>query len=323
MRARALFTLAAFDAGRAVAPVRAGAADRRVPVRCAAVALAPRVLGAAEAAPLLRRRSADESLVVRTRAVDALAELGTAEGVRILVDRLAREEETRLGWRIVATLQELTGRKYRGDPRPWKLFADGLAPDWRPAPEGRPSELGEDRSRAFAGLTILSQRVAFLIDLSGSIWKERADGKTRKEVIDGKLRLALESLPSDTLFNVIPFTGTPHPWKDALVPATKSNVRRAIRYFEGCRAQGSGNVYDAILLALEDPAVDTVVILTDGAPTGGRRHRLELMIPLLAERNATRMVAMDSILVDATRRLQLHWEDLSRRTGGRSLAIEL
>ena len=77
------------------------------------------------------------------------------------------------------------------------------------------------------------------------------------------------------------------------------------------------------MLALEDPAVDTLVVLTDGAPTGGRRYQLDLIVPLFLELNATRKVAVDSILVDAPVRLQRHWTALAEGTGGRSIAIEL
>ena len=327
VQGRALLTLAALDPEGAREAVRAALAERAAPVRCAAVSLVPTLFAAAEAVPLLAARVADSSLVVRTRVVESLAAVGTVEAVRLLVARLDAEKEVRLGWRIVETLQRVTGRKYRRDPRPWLRFVEGLPGDWAPPPvaegDGEPAALGEDRSRAFAGMPLLSGRVAFLIDLSGSIWIVRKDGTTRKEVLDGKLRDALAGLDPASLFNVIPFTSEPHPWKDELVRATPANVERATRYFEDCRAQGSGNVWDAIALALADPAVDTVVILTDGAPTGGRRHRLELMIPLLEQRNATRMVAVDSILVGAPPKLQRYWADLSRRTGGRMVAIEL
>ncbi|MEW6073686.1 MAG: hypothetical protein AB1726_13970 [Planctomycetota bacterium] len=324
VQGRALFALAALAPAAAVEAVRAGLADRAPPVRCAAAALAPAVLGGAAALPLLRERAADPSLLVRTRVVDVLASLRTREAVQALVERLAAEKEVRLGWRIVERLQALTGHKYRRDPRSWQLFADRLPADWTPPPPAAEApSLGEDRSRAFAGLPLLSGRVAFLIDLSGSIWMERADGKTKKEVLDAELRAALEKLPADTLFNVIPFTEKPLPWKEALAPATPANVRRAVDYFAECRAQGTGNVWDAFLLAIADPAVDTIVVLTDGVPTGGRRHRLELIVPLLEERNATRMVVVDSILAGAPRRIQAQWADLSARTGGRSVSFDL
>ena len=106
------------------------------------------------------------------------------------------------------------------------------------------------------------------------------------------------------------------------MPATRRNVERAIEYFEACRESGRGNFYDAALLALEDPDVDTVMVLTDGAPTGGDVWSLELIVPLLVERNRFQRVRFDSVLVDAPRGIERHWHELARRTGGRCRALE-
>ena len=169
----------------------------------------------------------------------------------------------------------------------------------------------------------MSKRLAFLIDLSGSIWIEREGRGTRKQVVDVELARALEGLPADAAFNLIPFTGEPLPWSDRLVPATRSNVRRAVRWFEECRESGTGNVWDALMLALADPELDTAVVLTDGAPTGGRRFHLDLLPALFAERNATRKVTVDVLLVGAARKLQERWDALARASGGRMLALDL
>ena len=53
------------------------------------------------------------------------------------------------------------------------------------------------------------------------------------------------------------------------------------------------------------------------------RYQLELIVPLFLELNATRQLAVDSILVDAPKKLRAHWAALAAGTGGRSIAIEL
>jgi hypothetical protein len=179
-----------------------------------------------------------------------------------------------------------------------------------------------DTKVGFAGLNLISDRVCFLIDLSGSVWQSKVGEKTRKEIVDERLRSALQSLPPDTSFNVIPYTSQPIPWERRLVPSTPANVKKAIDSFERCHHSGRGNYYDAVQLALLDPDVDTIVVLTDGAPTGGHRWNLELMVELLVEQNRFRKVAFDSILVDAKRAQALRWEDLAARTGGRSIASD-
>jgi hypothetical protein len=268
--------------------------------------------------------AADESAGVRRVALEGLGTLHSRGATAVLVGRLSVENEERTLLRVVELLQGLSGLKYRRDPRPWNDWLRALPSDWNGQPTRAPAAGGEDpanRTVALAGLPLVSKRVAILIDLSGSIWNVRPDGKTRKEIVDAKLREALEALPSDTRFNLIPYTGTPLPWKASLVPATPANVRAAAGWFAACKANGSGNFWDAALLALADPEVDTLTVLFDGAPTGGTRHRLELIVPLFLELDQARRVAVDLILVDASRRLQGLWKELSDGTGGRLLAV--
>ena len=73
--------------------------------------------------------------------------------------------------------------------------------------------------------------------------------------------------------------------------------------------------------ALADPEVDTLIVLFDGAPTGGTRHRLELLVPLLLERNFARRAAFDFVLVDGSRKLERAWGELASGTGGRLVAV--
>ena len=87
--------------------------------------------------------------------------------------------------------------------------------------------------------------------------------------------------------------------------------------------RGSGNVFDAALWALQDPRVDTLLVFTDGAPTGGRHWNLELMVPLLEQAARWRHVAFDAVLVDTPPGLARRWEELSRRTGGLARRVDL
>ena len=176
---------------------------------------------------------------------------------------------------------------------------------------------------ALAGLPILSDHVAFLIDFSGSLWRVNDAGRSRKQIVDEKMRAMLESLPASTRFNVIPYTAEPHAWREELVPASPTNVERAARDFEACQKRGKGNFYAAALLALRDPQVDTIVALTDGVPTGGHRFQLDLLFEALLEENRTRCVFFDAIVVDAPGGVQRKWSAFCSQTGGRAIEIEL
>jgi hypothetical protein len=155
------------------------------------------------------------------------------------------------------------------------------------------------------------------------VWEEGKKGKTKKQVIDEELTKALESLPDGTQFNLVPYTDDPIPWQKQLVAADKKNVAKAIDFFVSCRENGKGNFWDALSLALADPAVDSVVVLTDGAPTGGRRWNMELMKELFAERNRFRRVELDAILVSPREPLRKPWTEMCASSGGRVVEFEL
>jgi hypothetical protein len=155
------------------------------------------------------------------------------------------------------------------------------------------------------------------------MWSTEVAGRTRKQIVDLELRRALEALPREARFNVVPYTGEPHAWEAELVAAQPAQIQRAIEAFERCHRSGRGNVWDAARVALEDPEVDALAILTDGVPTGGAHSVLELVVELLLEQNRFRNVAFDSILVDAPRGSLTGWRRLAAQSGGRSIAVDL
>jgi len=273
---------------------------------------------------MVRESMGDREALVRLRAYQALERRRDREGVRALVDSLEAEANLRLSWTLVEILRGLSGRKHGRDVRPWSQWAETLADDWAPAKaDGSPQALeGEERTASFVGLPVLSERVAFLIDFSGSMWQER-DGKTRKQRVDVELRRALESLPESTRFNLHPYTLEPLRWQKKLTTATAKNVQRALKYFEDCQAHGKGNFWDAALDAMQDPEVDTLMLLTDGAPSGGQRWNMDLIKDLFVHENRFRGVFVDALLVDTKGRLVGYWDELTAGTGGRMLQVEL
>lgn len=329
VRGAALFAYgAAFGAERAAEFVGVLAEDREARGRSAAARLV-KWLPDEGGFEVARALAVDEAPSVRAAAVWGLADAVRDGGAHVmaalglLVERVEAEPSEQTRWLIVGRLQELSGMKHRVNQAAWQRWLDTLPADWAPASEAGAAELGDERTAAeFAGLRLLSANLAFLIDLSGSIWNEK-NGKLPKDVAGEHLNDALDHLGEGVLFNVIPYTNDPHPWEDELVAAKAKTVGAAKAYYADCRERGAGNVYDAIRLALEDERVDDLVILTDGAPSGGTRWNLNLMVPQLLEANRYRSVVFDSLLVGANGGLVRHWERLARESGGRCIEIEL
>lgn len=323
LRGAALVTLSALDYFASERLVREALEDRDRTLRAAAL-VAARSWIEQDNFAVAERALSDPEPAVRAVAVESLQALATRQAVLALVRGMEIEKRSRLRWQILDFLQRRSGLRHGFDRAAWEAWAATIEGRWSTGGgSGGSAQVLGDTKVGFAGLNLISDRVCFLIDLSGSVWQSKVGDKTRKQIVDERLRAALQSLPPDTSFNVIPYTGRPIPWERRLVPSTPANVKKAIDSFERCHQSGRGNYYDAVQLALLDPDVDTIVCLSDGAPTGGRRWNLELMVELLVEQNRFRRVAFDSILVDAKRAQQLRWSDLAQRTGGRMITAEL
>ncbi len=266
---------------------------------------------------------------VRNEIVLQLAARRSRRGVALLVDMLQKESNTRLAWTIAGELTALTGVRNERNAQAWADWLAKQPQDWTPpaAPasgERKKLEPGPDTGTAvFVGMPVLSDRVAILIDLSGSIYEKRGDGKTRKEVLEGELERTLKGFAKSVRFNLIPYTKDPLPMGKALVEATPANVEKALAWFRGLKDSGKGNVWDAFTLALADPEVDTLLLFSDGAPTGGQHWNLELMQTLFAERNRFRHVVLDAVIVDAKKPIQAHWKAMCEASGGRMLPVEM
>lgn len=267
----------------------------------------------------VRAAATDDDPRVRVAALDRLLAKPERASLPILVDRLEHEPRLALRRRLLSGLQRMSGMKHRMDVRPWKRWLADLSEDWQPVsdpPEKPHTEAQLDH------LPLPSDRICVLVDLSGSLWAEREDGRSRKDLLDDAVADLLGRMPEDAWFNLIPYATDPKPWKDALVPATARNIRDAAAAFADTRLTGKGNVWDALQLAFADPAVDTVLIITDGAPTGGHRWDLFLMTELIEAERRWSGVAVSTVLVDSSDRLRRRWRDVAECTGGESWSVE-
>lgn len=304
---------ALMGAGEESADLLAGAGERAPDLaRVALLAARPTIAALTRA---LEREEAAYSIT----AAKLLEAEGTRDAVLALAGRLASNEPLRpaLQHRIVRSLRRASGLSHGASGERWLRWARDLPDDWRIGDDaqGRDGAGDEGGSTTFFGLRIVSDRVAFLVDMSGSMWSER-DGEPRKDSVDVELEAALRGLPETARFDLVPYTNEPSPWKGELVPASKKTVDRAIKSFRGSGLRGKGNLWDALVPVLRDPEVDTVVILTDGAPTGGTRWNVDLMRTLLQDENRFRGVTIHVLLFDASKGLQKRWRKITEDHDG-------
>ena len=165
--------------------------------------------------------------------------------------------------------------------------------------------------------------MALLIDLSGSVQQKLKTGNTRKEVLDGYIQNTLRHLPVGTLFQLVPYAAKPHPWPDEPRLADRRMGQRAQEYYDGLHLAGPGDLWETLELTLAGGELDSVLILSDGAPTGGFHWDLGLFVQLTLERVRFAPVSFDLVLVDAGKRITGHWQGLVDGTGGTMTSVRL
>ncbi|MCH2106658.1 MAG: hypothetical protein MK291_08465 [Planctomycetes bacterium] len=270
----------------------------------------------------VQRLAQDEDAGVRRALMEALDIAPGRRAAALCIERLGLEESPLVRARILHHLRSWSGLFHRYDARPWRVWLQDLSEEWAPSGPTSPVSV-PGATRTFAGVPVHSERVCVLVDLSGSIHTKMGEESTRRGFVAIELERLLMALPGSAMFNVICFADEPHPWSDGLVKNRRGRAVEALRWFERLNVRGKGDLFAAAELALEDAEVDTLLIFTDGVPTGGRRWKLELMASLLEQECRFRGVSVDSVLVGASARTARCWQKIAERTGGHSMQLKV
>lgn len=256
-------------------------------------------LGSKELWPELLRALDDPQWPPRFAAMRALEALRTTEAIGPLIERLAKEEG-RLRADFAAALFRLTGQDFGPNAEAWRAWwaasAEGfairtpeeLAEIARAAEDRRlrqttrvrtAEELARTKTEAqFFGIRIVSHRVIFVMDVSGSMEEplvQPYDGKEGLERMDaaiGELAKSIDALDETAFFNIVTFSTSVSPWREDGMAAATAEVKAEARRFleEDVLPFGGTNIYGALRAAFDDPDVDTIVFLSDGEPSVGK-----------------------------------------------------
>lgn len=257
-------------------------------------------------------------------AVAALEAKGDRESARLLIRRLGDEEaplRPAAAWGVVCSLRRMSGLSIGLSVDRWVKWSDDL-PEGRITPvERRPVTDDGPMTTSLYGLSIRGDRVAFLVDMSGSMWVDHK-GAPRKAAVDVELARTLRALPPSARFDVVPYSKAPAPWRGELVAATPKNVEKAVKAFRGCGLKGVGDLWAALESVLVNEEIDTIVVLTDGAPSGGMRWNVELMGRLFADENRLRHVDLQMVLFGSSKGLKRRWTEVVDSLGGSVRSID-
>jgi Ca-activated chloride channel homolog len=112
-----------------------------------------------------------------------------------------------------------------------------------------------------------SKNVILILDSSGSM-----RGEKFHQALDA-LKFCLNGLNPEDHFDVIDYDDDVRPMSPSLIPATQSQIRRALEFADDIDAAGGTNIYDALSTACQilprNELPTYIIFLTDGQPTVG------------------------------------------------------
>lgn len=342
LRARAVRLLGRIPDTRAPASLLEASRDEEALVRLAAAQALGRKLGVAGVDAILGRLLLDPVARVREEAVIAFGHAKDRSVVPLLVGRL-HKEPLRIRSAIARTLHRLTDRELGPNPRPWQdwmkaVKASGKAPTDGEATHPPPRYAKPKKPAHYYGLPILSDRMVFVLDVSGSMNIDTgAPDTTRLLHAQRELVKALQSLDERSHFNVVTFSSSVSALsKRRLVPATPKNIIAAIRFVRRQHPGGWTNSHGVLELVFSRfKSIDTIYFLSDGSPTAGKTTVQPRILRAVHDWNRVRGVRVHTIALLMGQTLNpfvLKYDDkpdarqfmhtLARETGGTAIVLE-
>ena len=107
----------------------------------------------------------------------------------------------------------------------------------------------------------------------------------------------MEKLDRRARCNVILFASKVYPWKKELVAATKANRDELREHLGKVEPGGETNLFGGLWRAFADETVDTIFVLSDGAPNEGTYTHPEAILREIRGLNATRRVAIHAVSI--------------------------
>lgn len=229
---------------------------------------------------------AHDDWTTRNTALAGLLASRSKAGTGAIVARIDREEGLMLQ-RFADALWQLSGKPFRTNAKAWQGWWKEEGEVFEPIAleELERLRLEEERRRlaqtsranSFFGIRVISHRVIFILDVSGSM-EERLrtsymgeEGETRLAFAKREMIAAIQRLEKGTFFNLVTFSNDTDSWTPSgMSLSTDENIDSAVAYTQKMKPGGGTNLFGALRKAFEDPEVDTIFVLSDGEPSIGQ-----------------------------------------------------
>ena len=253
---------------------------------------------------LLAGRCEDPDWSVQLVAARIAGEREVGKAIPNLIHALAKAAP-RVSEAVVIALRKLTGQNIEAYEEPWAKWWEANRAKY--GDDGRPLQPVVSTPRAsdveFYGLKVRSDKVMYIIDISGSMLAEKKAKATtatdtpgmksdpkpdahaarfsgpKIEIAKLELKRSLAALPKESSFNILAFNHAVQQFQQKMLPATDANKELAYAWIRDMSPSGSTFADGALQIAFKmagmgaydkqypGVAVDTIIFLSDGAPT--------------------------------------------------------
>ncbi|MEK7867435.1 MAG: HEAT repeat domain-containing protein [Planctomycetota bacterium] len=305
---------------------------------------------AVEAASAIAGALSDENWQVQIAALNALSVLGGKDGIELII-ALMEKADGRIRKECGLALGMITGEKLGNDAAAWRRWwaEKGGAWDGPKEAEVKPADEPGGTTVTFYGIPVESKRLVFVLDISGSM-AQPADveqqvtsggpgdepppksGCNKLEVAKYELKKCIRKLDAKAQFNMIFYANAPEKWKANLVSASPANKAAAIAYIEKLEPTSATNIFDSLEMAFNmamnghgnvvysdqnyKKSVDTIYLMSDGAPNMGQITDPTEILAKIREMNRLRKIIIHSIGVGRDQ-VESFMKSLAEENGGK------
>lgn len=264
----------------------------------------------------------DDPWQVRAAKIEALRTIRTGNAIGGLIPYL-KDANARIRDEAGDALVGLAGRDLGEDVGAWTRWWDANRGTFDPDAKGPKAGRSSYGSSSFYGIPVLPGRIAFAIDLSGSMKEKLTAGarayaakaphlkekrlETRLDLAKEELQFTLAKLPPRTSIQLLFFGTQITAWKNGrIIDADEETRADAQKRVRALTYEGSTNIHGALLRAFQpDPdwsfseclsqGVDTVFLLTDGEPSAGAIVNAAELLADIRDRNRVRRLRIHTI----------------------------
>ncbi|MFT7662208.1 MAG: hypothetical protein ACI87A_000424, partial [Planctomycetota bacterium] len=293
-----------------------------------------------------------QSWLVKARSASTLAKLRTKSAITTLIPLLAAEKG-RVRDDFEAALNSLTGMTFRGKTILWHRWWTEHEATFRvPSEADALGKLNEEQNKrregsGFFGIESASQRILFVVDLSGSMNFAMVPRDNPNDDLSGgrrpdlpqkgensrleEAKIALKSTLGDQelggVFNLVFYASSVWPWQGKLADVTESSIAAAQKSVDGLKATGATNIYGALKFALDmarvtstdkwyEPKIDTIFFLSDGRASVGLITDSDKILAYVRERNSSAGISINVVGLSGAQDAYL-LQRLALENGGR------